>query len=215
MEIRYLGHSSFFLKGKNASVVTDPYNSQMTGLKFPKHIEADIVTISHEHQDHNDTGAVEGSPFIVRGPGEYEIRGVSIIGVGLYHDDNKGEIRGKNTVYRIEIDGLAILHLGDLGHELTSEDIDLLDGIDILMIPVGGTFTIGPSQADHIISEIEPSIVLPMHYQRPSLNGGAFKELLDLSAFLKEIGKESVIPQPKLLITHDKLPPELQVVVLD
>ena len=214
MDITYLGHSSFKLRGKGATVVTDPYDSAMVGLKFPKHIEGDIVTVSHNHEDHNAVSQVEGTPYVVKGPGEYEIKGVGVVGLPVFHDDVQGASRGKNTIYRIEIDGVAIVHLGDVGHALTSGQVDSLDGVDVLFVPVGGIYTIDAGQAVAIIHEVEPSIVIPMHYGRPELNQKSFGELAPLATFLKEIGKEGQ-PQAKFSITKDKIPEELQVVVLE
>lgn len=214
MDITSLGHASFRIRGKNATVVTDPYDSGLVGFKFPKHIEADIVTVSHEHTDHNNVAVLEGTPFVIKGPGEYEVRGVGVVGLSTFHDDKKGEVRGYNTIYRIEIDGIAILHLGDLGHILSTSEIDELDGVNVLMIPVGGVYSLDPAQAVAVVNEIEPEIVIPMHYGRPELNQKEFGGLSPVSAFLKEIGKEAAA-QPKLTITKDKLPAEMQVVVLE
>ncbi len=215
MEITYLGHAAFRIKGKTATVVTDPYAPDIVGLKFPKHITADIVTVSHNHPDHNATREIEGAAYIVNGSGEYEIKGVGIIGLPTFHDEEKGAKRGKNTIYRIEMDGLSIVHLGDLGHTLSAEEVDSLDGVDILMIPVGGFYTIDPAKAVSVINEIEPSIVLPMHYGRKELQGKVPGNLATLEAFLKEIGKEDVVPQSKLTVTKDKLPEQMQVVILE
>jgi len=187
----------------------------MVGLKFPKHVSADIVTVSHQHEDHNAVDAVEGSPYVVNGPGEYEIQGVVVMGFATYHDGQGGAKRGSNTIYRIEIDGVSIAHLGDLGHTLNSDQVDALDGVDILLIPVGGIYTVDAGQAASIVKEIDPKIVIPMHYGRSSLNQDVFGELAPVSTFLKEMGKEEVQPQPKLVISHDTLPSELQLVVLE
>lgn len=214
MDITYLGHSSFKLRGKQATLVTDPYGSSI-GLSFPKHVEADIVTVSHDHEDHNAVRFVEGNPFIVSGPGEYEIKGVGVVGFGVYHDDQKGEKRGKSTIFRIELDGLSIVHLGDLGHEMSAAQVDSLDGVDILLIPVGGVYTIDASAAAKIVGEVEPKIVIPMHFNRPDLDQKMFAGLAGVDAFLKEMGKTDVSPQPKFVITKDKLPEEMQVVVLE
>ncbi len=214
MDITYLGHSSFRLRGKNATVVTDPYSEEFVGLKFPKHTAADIVTVSHEHADHNSIAQIEGSPFLVRGPGEYEIKGVSIVGQPSFHDNEKGAKRGANTIYRIEIDGVSVVHLGDLGHMLTAEEVDSLDGVDVLLVPVGGFYTIDASTAANLVNEIEPSVVIAMHYQRPGLSP-KLSDLSPLSVFLKEIGKEGVTPQPKLVVAKDKIPEEMQVVILE
>lgn len=191
MDITHLGHSSFRIRGKIATVVTEPFVSEPTGLKFPKHVEADVVTVSHLN---DAVTALEGSPFIVHGAGEYEIKGVGVVGIG--------KTSGGNTIYRIEIDGVSIVHLGGLNQLLSASEVDELDGVDVLMVPVGGDKTIDASQAVQVINDIEPTIVIPMQYG-------------NLDVFLKEIGKEGVLPVPKLTITKDKLPPEMQVVVLE
>lgn len=214
MDITYLGHSSFRIRGKTTTLVTDPYNSSI-GLKFPKHIEADIITISHDHADHSDVSAVEGAPYIIKGPGEYEIKGIGVVGIPTFHDDQKGEKRGRNTMYRIEVDGISIVHAGDLGHLLSSAQVDELDGVNVLIVPVGGFYSITAAQAVQVINDIEPSIVIPMHYGRPELEPKEFSMLTSLNDFLKEIGKVETVPQAKLTITKDKLPAEMQVVVLE
>jgi L-ascorbate metabolism protein UlaG (beta-lactamase superfamily) len=215
MDITYLGHSSFRIRGKTTTVVTDPFDSASVGLKFPKHIEADIITLSHDHDDHNAVSQLDGTPFVIRGAGEYEVKGVGVVGISVFHDEEKGAARGRNTMYRIEVDGVSIVHLGDLGHTLTSSQVDDLDGVNVLLVPTGGVYTINPSQAVHVVNEIEPSIVIPMHYGRPELNQKAFGGLAPLADFLKEIGKADVVPQAKLTLTKDKLPAEMQVVVLE
>ncbi len=208
MEILPLGHSSFRLRGKNATVVTDPFDGKDMAVKFPKHIEADILTVSHDHADHNAVSLVGGSPFVIRGPGEYEIKGVAVIGISTFHDASEGSERGRNTAYRIEIDGVKIAHLGDVGHVLTSAQLELLDGIDILMVPVGGIYTIDAEKASQVIADIEPRIVIPMHDSRSN------PALAPVAAFLKQMNKE-VTPVPKLTVSRDKLPQEMQIVVLE
>jgi L-ascorbate metabolism protein UlaG (beta-lactamase superfamily) len=215
MEITSLGHASFKIRGKLTSIVTDPFASDSTGLTFPRSVTADIVTVSHDHDDHNNIAGVGETPFVIRGPGEYEIHGVSIIGFPTFHDNEKGAKRGRNTVFRIEVDGVSIVHAGDLGHELTSEDIERINGVDVLLLPVGGVYTIDAVQAAKVTHAIEPMIVIPMHYFRVGLNKKTFAELLPLSAFLKEMGNEDTTPQPKLSITKDSIPEELTVVVLE
>src|SRR6185369_7759330 len=150
MEIVYLGHSSFKLSGKNTKLVTDPFDSSLVGLKYPK-VEADIVTISHHHPDHDKSEQVSEVKKIVDGPGEYEIGGVSIIGISSFHDDKKGAERGKNTIYLIEMDGLKLLHLGDLGHLLTDKEKSEIGDIDVMFIPVGGEYTIDAKTAYELV----------------------------------------------------------------
>jgi len=214
MDIFPLGHSSFRIKGKSVTVVTDPFDPVMVGFPFPKHVSADIVTVTHSHRDHNNVSAVEGDPFVIQGPGEYEVKGVGVIGMSSYHDEQKGKERGRNILYRIEIDGVNLVHLGDLGTMLSHEEIEKLDGVDILFVPVGGTFTINEQEAQTLISELEPSIVIPMHYKTGKHNK-EFEEMASVQPFLKIIGKEDITPIPKLSITKDKLPSEMQIVVLE
>lgn len=214
MEISYLGHSSFRIRGKNVSVVTDPYASDI-GLKFPKHLSADIVTVSHNHSDHSQVSQLDGAPFVVSGPGEYEIKGVGVVGLPVYHDGVHGAERGKNIIFRIELEGVSLVHLGDLGHPLTTHDIESINGADVLFIPVGGFYTIDGVQAAHLVHEIDPYIVVPMHYGRPELDAKMFGSLQPVSEFLKVMGKPDIAPQSKLVVSKDKLPEELQVTVLE
>lgn len=209
MDIIPLGHASFKLRGKNATVVTDPYDGAGVSLKYPKHVEADILTVSHDHADHNAVHLVGGTPFLVHGPGEYEIKGVSVIGVASFHDEKEGADRGRNTMYRIEVDGVKIGHLGDLGSVLGSAQVDALDGIDILLVPIGGVYTIDAEKAAQVVSDIEPRIVIPMHDARSN------KELAPLEQFLKVMNKGEITPVPKLTISREKLPTEMQIVVLE
>ena len=214
MDIFPLGHSSFRIKGKSVTVVTDPFDPNMVGFPFPKHLSADIVTVTHAHKDHNNVGAVEGNPFVIQGPGEYEVKGVGVIGMSSYHDEQKGKERGLNTLYHIEIDGINVVHLGDLGIMLSKEEIEKLDGVDILFVPVGGKVTITIQDAQRLISELEPTIIIPMHY-KTSKHSKGFEEMASVQPFLKIMGKEEVTPVPKLSITKDKLPSEMQIVVLE
>ncbi len=215
MEITHLGHSSFRIKGKNAVLVTDPFHGDHTGLKFPKNVVADVVTISHNHQGHNAVEVVDGTPFCINGPGEYEVKGIGVLGFPTYHDTQKGEKLGKNTVYRIEVDGIDILHLGDLGELPSTKDVEGFGNVDILLVPVGGTFTIDAAAAAKLVAEIEPKIVIPMHYQAPGLHAEVYKDLSSVDVFTKELGKEAVTPQPKYVTTKDKLPVAMEVIVLE
>jgi L-ascorbate metabolism protein UlaG (beta-lactamase superfamily) len=212
MEIKFLGHSSFRIKGKTASLVTDPFDPKMVGLKYSG-VKADIVTVSHDHEDHNRYDLVKGVKKVISGPGEYEISQVSIIGLPSYHDDKKGEKRGKNTIYLIEMDFLRLVHLGDIGHKLTEATLETLGDIDILMVPVGGEFTISPQQAVEVVRSIEPKIILPMHYLMPGLNKEIFGKLENVKPFLNEIGLPFT-KEEKLTIKGGLYQEEQKVVVL-
>lgn len=187
MDITYLGHSSFKIKTKTATIVTDPFDQQMVGIKYAQQ-EADIVTVSHDHNDHNAIDKVTGVKRVIAGPGEYEVMGVSIIGYKTFHDAKNGEERGKNTIYVYETEKLRICHLGDLGHPLTEDLINEIGDIDILMIPVGGDYTIDSKLAAETVSKIEPFFVVPMHYQQEGLKADAFSSLTGVDNFLKETG---------------------------
>jgi L-ascorbate metabolism protein UlaG (beta-lactamase superfamily) len=212
MDITFLGHSSFRIKGKPASVVTDPFDPTMVGLKYSA-VEGDIVTISHHHRDHDQGQAVKGVKKVIDSPGEYEIMGVSILGFASYHDDKKGEERGENTIFVYEIDGIRLAHLGDLGHKLSEEMVDSLGDIDIMMIPVGGTFTISPVLAAEIVRNIEPTVILPMHYLVPGM-AGTFSGLAPVEEFLKEVGSISE-RLPRLSIKKEELGEEQKIVILE
>ena len=213
MDITYLGHSSFKLKGKTTTVVTDPYDEKCG--KFPKDVEAEIVTVSHDHGDHNRADLVKSPEFIVKGPGEYEIKGVSVVGIPTWHDDKSGAERGPNTVYVIEMDGLRIAHLGDVGHKLAQEQLDEMGAVDVLLVPTGGKFTIDAKVAAEVVRQVDPWVVIPMHYQQEGLDKKLFEGLAGVGDFLKEMGATAVAGIAKFSISRDRLPQETQVVVLE
>jgi len=203
MEITYLGHSSFKIKTKTASVVTDPYDTTMVGLKYSG-VEGDIVTISHDHNDHNAESKVAGVKKVVKGPGEYEIMGVSILGYPSFHDASGGADRGRNTIYVFEAEGLRLAHLGDLGHPLGDDLIEKMGSIDVLIVPVGGEYTIGPKEASEVVSKVDPYFVIPMHYQALGLNPATFSKLEPVEVFLKEVGM-TVENLPKFTIKKEDI----------
>ena len=208
MEITWFGYSCFRLKGKSATVITDPCPPNL-GYSMDKQ-SARIVTVSHNHADHSYLEAISGEYRLVNRPGEYEIGGILIIGISAFHDAENGAILGKSTIFAIEVDDVTICHLGDLGHPPSSKQIEELGHVDILLVPVGGSTTIGSSQAAATVRSIEPKIVIPMHYKTLTLS----KELDTVDKFLKEMGLTEVVPQPKLTVTKATLPPTTQVVVL-
>lgn len=214
MDIKYLGHASFSVKSKLGSVVMDPFDTKKVGFKFPTQ-EADVVTVSHEHDDHNYLAGVTGTPLVVNIPGEYEKNGIRIYGYESYHDGNKGADRGKNTLFKIVAEDISVLHCGDLGHALTEEALEEIDTVDVLMIPVGGHYTISADEAAKIISKIEPSIVIPMHYKTDAHNPDTFKDVAPLSDFLTKMGASTVEPVKKLTIKKADLTDQMQIVVME
>ncbi len=208
MDIYWYGQACFKLKGKNATVLVDPFDPDFTGLKSPKDLEADVTLISHDHQDHNHAG---NSQMVFKQAGEYEVAGAVVTAISSFHDNSNGSERGLNLIFHIMLDGLNLVHLGDLGQEkLTEEQIALIGQTDILFIPVGSVYTINAKAASDIVSQLEPKIIIPMHYK---IEGLKF-ELDPVENFLKEMGAENVVPLPKLAITREKLPEEPAIVVL-
>ena len=205
MHLTWLGHSSFKIQDKIGSdgvtLVIDPYGIE-SGLKMPR-MEADILVITHNHVDHNNREAIKGNPFVIDSAGEYEVKGVSIEGVVVPHDDKEGRERGRVVAYRINIDDINVVHLGDLGGALDPKQLEVLAGADILLIPVGGKYTIDAKKAVEVVSQLEPRIVIPMHYKVPGLK----YDLDSVEKFIKEIGLKPR-QEEKLKISKRDLPQE-------
>lgn len=209
MDISWLGHSCFRIKGSQATVITDPYAPSL-GYSLGKPT-ANIVTVSHQHPGHSYFQGIEGEPKLITRPGEYEINGVLIIGIATYHDEEGGEKRGRNTLYLMEVDEVSICHLGDLGHVLTTEQVEKLDNVDLLLLPVGGVSTIDAPVAAKVVRQLEPKVVIPMHYKTPAFK----RELEPVERFLKETGIKQVDSSPKLSFTKQSLPASTQVFLLN
>lgn len=191
MIITYHGHSTFKLKGKSGTVVTDPYHEYI-GFSLPK-MAADMVTISHDHKDHSDISRITPTagrkrPFIITENGEYEVGGISVFGLSSFHDGVQGAERGTNNIYTILIDSVRVCHLGDLGHELSTQQLEDIGTIDVLLCPVGGSFTLNPDQAINTIRAIEPAFVIPMHYNTPEHDQDVFGDLKPLETFVTAFG---------------------------
>lgn len=225
-KISFAGRSCFQISVSNskvpaggspsADIVIDPFDEE-TGLKVPN-FSADIALVTHSHHDHNNVKALKparaggSDPFLIDGPGEYEVKGVFVQGISSFHDDKEGKERGQNTIYVIEAEGIRFCHLGDLGqNQLTDEQLEKIDSVDVLMIPVGGTYTIDSQEAQKIISQIEPLIVIPMHYALPKEKD----KLEGVEKFLKTMGKPSIAPIDKLTVKSSTLPKDtMEIVVL-
>ncbi len=208
MEITWFGKACFRLRGRSNSVLIDPFAPE-EGYRLPR-MSASLVTVSHDDPGHNYVRIGRDSPYVIQGPGEYEVGGVFVIGVATYHDDKQGTERGKNTAYLIEYEDMAICHLGDLGHLPSQEQIEELDGIDILMIPVGGKEVLTPARAAEVVNLLEPKLVIPMRYRIPDMD----RELGTVTRFLSEMNAQEAEPQEALRVTASQLPEDTQVVVL-
>ncbi len=214
MDLKYFGHSSFFVRSKDAKLVMDPFDPKMVGLKFPK-TESDIVSISHHHGDHNHIAEIASGTLVIDMPGEYEKNGMRITGYLSYHDKKKGAERGENIIYKVEGDGVSLLHCGDLGMVPDDAFIDQLGEIDVLLVPVGGFFTIDANDAVELVKKVEPSIVIPMHFGNPKMNPQLLEKLAPVSDFLKKIGSEGVTPIPRLTLKKEEFAEEMKVIVME
>jgi L-ascorbate metabolism protein UlaG (beta-lactamase superfamily) len=214
MTINWYGQSCFQIlisagKSETTSIIIDPFNESI-GLKLPRKLEADVALVTHNHDDHNNVKRISNNPFVINSPGEYDIKEIFVQGIPSFHNE-KGE---KNTIYKIEAEKIKLCHLGDLGQkELTTEQLETIGDVDILMIPVGGVFTIGAQEAVKIMSQIEPKITIPMHYKLPGLN----IKLDPLDNFLKVLGIDKLEKVQKLSIKEKDLPQdeEAKIIVLE
>lgn len=211
MKVKWLGHASFLITSdKGTRIITDPYKTG-GGINYGEIKEsADIVTISHEHGDHNNAGAVSGQPKVFKGGTPVEIKGVKLTGVSTYHDENKGKDRGSNTIVCMEMDSLRLCHLGDLGHQLSPQEIAQIGKVDVLLIPVGGFFTINAIVATEVSTKLRPKVIIPMHFK----NDRCGYPIVGVEEFIKN--KENVITATASEVEFkvDKLPGAIQVIVL-
>ena len=221
MDITWLGHSCFQLRGKNVTLVTDPFSTQYGDTTRLSKTNASIITVSHNHAGHNAVEEVSGmagkAPRVVRSPGEYEISDVLITGVASYHDNKHGQEQGRNTIYIIHIDDIAVCHLGDLGHTLQEEQLEEVADADVLLLPIGGQHGINVTQAVEIIGQVEPRFVIPMHYRPGGPDEASGETTNPLDKFCREMGIDKNNVQPKFTITRNTLttaPSELQIILL-
>ncbi len=210
MDLTWYGHSCFRVRTKDAVVITDPFN-KIKGLDLGRP-KARIVTVSHDHPGHNNVAAVRGDPelTVVDGPGEYEISGVFITGIRTYHDSERGRRLGRNTIYLIESEGIVLAHLGDLGHGLSSDQTELFSSVDVLLVPVGGGNSLNYDQAAEVVTQLEPSIVVPMHYRTAQGQDG----LESVERFCKQMGLGEWAPEERLTVRKSDLGENTQVKVL-
>ncbi|NPV88898.1 MBL fold metallo-hydrolase [Coprothermobacteraceae bacterium] len=171
MNITYLGHSCFLIEWKGLRIVTDPYQSGAFGnLNYdPENVEADIVTISHHHDDHGYTRDLKGAFTVVDVPGVRTFNGLTITGVASDHDRQGGHQRGKNIIFKITDGNLTVVHFGDQGRPITAEESSLIGHADVVLVPVGGYYTIEPEEAYQLCLQMNPAVVVPMHYKTPKL----------------------------------------------
>ena len=211
MKLRWVGHSCFLITSKSGlSIITDPYHTKQ-GVNYSPVMEiADIVTVSHDHFDHNAVQSVGGRPEVVKSSGIKSIKGIEFRGIACYHDESSGKKRGENIIFCFSVDGIRICHLGDLGHALDSEQIKEIGEVDVLFVPVGGFYTIDAAVATRVCDDIKPKVIVPMHYKTPKLDF----PVTGVDVFLA--GKKNVkkLDSSKVEFEHDTLPAETGILVL-
>lgn len=212
MTITWHGEGMVKIVGKTYETVTmlfDPYSEKITGIRPPRPT-VDVVMISNDRPESGNLDTVQGKPVIIKSPGEYDVKGVTIRAIPSYHDNVQGKNLGENIIYMVELEHIKICHLGCLGHGLTERQISDIGDCDILLVPVGGTRTLDAKKAADVVNEIEPRLVIPTHFKLPKL-----KYKLDpVEPFLKEMGSSKITPEPRLKVKHHDLPKEETRVVL-
>lgn len=208
-EIKWLGHACFRIRAREATIVMDPVPRSL-GYKVDKQ-RADIVTLSHDHPGHSATEIISGEFKRVHGPGEYEMNEVFITGIRTYHDDKQGELHGRNTVYLVEVEGMTICHLGDLGHPLSAEQVEALSSVDILIVPIGGGTVLDAEGASEVVGQLEPKMVIPMQYRTEYGD----KDREGLERFLKEMAVPEVRGVDKVTLRPSDLRESTEVMVLE
>jgi len=215
MKVKFLGHAAFMITTADGTkIVTDPYEPGGFGGAIgygPLHEPADLVVVSHEHADHNYTKLVPGNPTVVREAGDHKHRGIAFRGLATYHDTSRGSERGQNVVWTIEADAIRLCHLGDLGHALTAENAAALGPVDLLMVPVGGTFTIDAKGATGVVNQLRPAIAIPMHFKTPKVGF----DLQTVDDFLAGKSRVRRVGGPEVEITKEGLPEPTEIVLLE
>jgi L-ascorbate metabolism protein UlaG (beta-lactamase superfamily) len=215
MKITWLGHASFLVESKSGTrVVMDPFEagSYDGAVGYaPIDTHADVVTVSHEHADHNAIDAVSGSPEVVRDTEERTVKGIAIRGLSTFHDESKGQDRGRSNIYVMDVDGVKVGHLGDLGHVLSEEEVEALGKVDVLLAPVGGYYTIGPEEAKKTAEALGARVIIPMHYKTNAL-GFPIQPVDD---FLKLMENVERVESTSVEIEAEDLEDTARVVVLD
>jgi L-ascorbate metabolism protein UlaG (beta-lactamase superfamily) len=210
MKITWLGHACFlFESSAGVRVLTDPFDPSV-GYPAPA-VAADIVTTSHAHSDHNYTRVVQSKFTVVDCPGETTVCGIPIKGIATFHDDAQGKMRGSNLIFRFTIDGLSVVHCGDLGHLLSAQQVQAIGPVDVLIIPVGGYYTIDAPTAANVMKQLHPALTIPMHFRTPAINF----PIQTVDPFLKAAGGGKQVGKPEIEVTAESLKNDCGVVVLE
>ncbi len=213
MKVRYYGHAAFLITSDQGTrIITDPYKPGAFGAmsygKIPD--EADVVVVSHEHDDHNSSGELPGNPEVVRTPGKRSVHGIEFNGIPTFHDSSSGKERGKNIIFSFTVDGITICHLGDLGHALTQNEVEAIGPVDLLIIPVGGFYTIDAKAASEVARQLNPSIIVPMHFK----TGKCELPITTVEEFTQGKAKVNVMNSSEISLDKGDLPKETEIIVL-
>ena len=211
MTIEYLGHSCFKLtESTGTSIVCDPYSEEMVGYSMPQ-VQADAITVSHHHGDHDCVGNVKGSPVVIDKESSFDLPGVEINSIKSFHDASRGKKRGENVIFKFRMDGIDVCHLGDLGEKCSSDLIETLLPVNVLLIPVGGTYTIDAEMAKEYVDRIMPDIVIPMHYRTKDCK----LDIDKVDEFLNLFEEDSVEEEGSLIeLSRTDLGEETKIIVL-
>lgn len=211
MKITWLGHAAFLLETDRIRLLTDPYDPTESRIQYQAiTIPIDVVTVSHDHFDHNHVSGLEGTFVTVSRAGVFRFENVTVSGFETFHDPIGGAERGPNLVFVVEGERLRICHAGDLGHPLSKEQVDAIGRIDVLLVPVGGNYTVDAQEATKIVEDVNPRLVIPMHFKTDSLDFPIGK----VEAFTDRKKNVRILRSPSVEITHDRLPDTTEVWVL-
>ena len=211
MKMKWLGHAAFLITSDSGTkIITDPYMTNES-IKFTEITEsADIVTTSHEHFDHNNTAAIQGNPEIISGPFNGKAKGIEISSIATYHDDAGGKEKGSNNMYCFVVDGIRICHAGDLGHDLSNEQVAQVGKVDILIIPVGGFYTIDAKTATRVAGKLAPKVIIPMHFRNDRLDF----PIAGVEEFLKGKNNVVMLDTCEIELKKEELPESTRIMVL-
>ena len=212
MKIKWLGHACFLIEGKEGRLITDPYDKAIPYR--PPDYAADVITVSHDHFDHNAVGRVKGNPTVIRGEGEHDVSGMTFRGIASFHDESRGAKRGANTIFTFEMEGVRMAHLGDLGESLADEQAAALASVELVFVPVGGYFTIGPQEAAALLKRLPNlKVVIPMHFKTDRL--GEDFPIAPVEKFTRKMQNVKRIGSSEVVLSRENLPAQQEVWILD
>jgi L-ascorbate metabolism protein UlaG (beta-lactamase superfamily) len=212
MKIKWLAHASFLITSeKGTRIITDPYTVAGGITYAPIEESADVVTVSHDHGDHSNVKSIKGNPQVVKGQGIVDAFGITFRGINSDHDDTGGSQRGKSTIFCLAVDGINLCHLGDLGNLLNDQQIADIGAVDILLIPVGGYYTIDARQATEVVKSVKPKVAIPMHYKTEKCN----YPITGVDEFLKDKQNVRRLASSEVAYKKGELPDKPQILVLE